>query len=314
VKTEALPLILCCLSTISLAACGGGDGGGSSATPAPAASTAPTTPTSSGVPVPATFQAAGTTVTYSVDSASAAIVNGAVTGTNVNPAGAGSTVTLSTDANGNISQVRFNIPTPGTTFSQSYSASQIAQAPTLTLANLTTVLAAVNATSGVNGFVGGGATLSGLSYSTYGLWAQNNGASGLFGAIDAGIQTAASSMPRSGSATYNGQTIGAAASGSAAYALTGNVNLAANFANNTINTTISGIQLENTATHAVSSVMNVSGTGAISGNHYAGTLAGGTLSGNSVGSFYGPAAQETAGAWRVSGGGLTAIGSYGAKQ
>ena len=292
-------------SFLSLTACGGG-GGGTNSTPVQ--------PPSQSVSVPATFQAAGTTVTYAVDAASAAISNATLVGTQINAAGSGSTVTVSVDSSGNLSSVSFNIATPSTRFTPTYTAANITTLPTLNLGVLAAALAAVNATSGANGFIGGGAALSGLSYANYGVWAQNSGASGLFGATDVGAQTQVAAMPHVGSATFNGQTLGAATSASASYALTGNVQLTANFASNTTSTSISGIQFQNLATNAVTPQPSLSGSGTITGNHYSGSLSGGSLSGTSVGSFYGPSAQETAGVWRVSGGGVTALGSYGAKQ
>jgi hypothetical protein len=55
-------------------------------------------------------------------------------------------------------------------------------------------------------------------------------------------------------------------------------------------------------------------SGTVSANRVSTTLSGGGSSGNLNGTFYGPSAQEVAGAWRVTGGGNTAIGSFGAKR
>jgi hypothetical protein len=81
-----------------------------------------------------------------------------------------------------------------------------------------------------------------------------------------------------------------------------------------VTTNISNLQFQSLASNVVTNQPNLAGSATISGNQYTGTLSGGSLAGTSTGTFYGPAAAETAGVWKVSGGGTTAIGSYGAKQ
>ena len=58
---------------------------------------------------------------------------------------------------------------------------------------------------------------------------------------------------------------------------------------------------------------DLTGTSTLSGNAYAGPIAGTGLTGSINGNFYGYAAQETSGVWQASGGGNTWLGSYGAK-
>ena len=63
----------------------------------------------------------------------------------------------------------------------------------------------------------------------------------------------------------------------------------------------------------ITSLPNLNGSAAMTGNAYAGTISGGALSGTINGNFYGTAAQETAGVWQASGGGNLWVGSFGAK-
>jgi hypothetical protein len=132
-------------------------------------------------------------------------------------------------------------------------------------------------------------------------------------------------MPASGTATFNGATIGVggATGGSTAYSLVGNAQIIANFATQSVTTnltnlstlilSINNLSTQTISTNAVGSLPNLSGTSTISGNAYAGPIAGTGLTGTIKGNFYGPAAQETAGVWQASGGGNAWIGSYGAK-
>ena len=289
---------------LSLTGCGGGGGGSSSVSSSAPVTNPPT-------PIPISFQAPSTTVAYDVSSASASVGSTGVTGSRIDDAGTGSTVTVVTDASGNLSSVRFNIATPTQPFTNTYSAANLTAIPLLSLTDLAVLLNAAVNTPGANGFT---TATSGLSVSTFGIWAANDNTSGRIGVFAGGTPTPVAAMPTTGTATYNGTTIGAAASSSAAYALAGNAQLVANFSTNTVNTTISNLQFENVSTNQITAQPNLTGTASITGNQYKGPLAGGTLSGTSTGTFYGPSAQETAGVWRVSGGGVTAIGSYGAKK
>jgi hypothetical protein len=90
--------------------------------------------------------------------------------------------------------------------------------------------------------------------------------------------------------------------------------MSVNFGTGAATTTISGVERQNLATNSVSAGTNLTGTGTVSGNRVTTTLSGGGSSGGLNGTFYGPSAQEVAGAWRVAGGGNTAIGSFGAKR
>jgi hypothetical protein len=291
---------------MGLAACGGGGGGGSgSSAVLPTPGPAPSVP----------FQAPNTTVTYNVDSATAYIINQSVASTTLEPSGGGnnirtSSITVTTNATGAISQLSLSIQSAGGPFFRTYT--DIGSLPTLTLGQLSTLLQAVNTTVGAEGFLG---EAPGLSYSAYGIWASNDtSTSGRFGAVALGSPTPVGSMPVSGTGTYQGSTLGAGIDGAGPYALRGNVTMSVNFGTGAATTTISGVQRQNLVTNNVSVGADLVGSGTVSANRVSTTLSGGGSSGDLNGSFYGPSAQEVAGAWRVTGGGNTAIGSFGAKR
>ena len=291
---------------VALAGCGGGGGGGSGS-----AAVLPTPGPSPSVP----FQAPNTTVTYSVDSAAAYIINQSVASTSLEPSGGSnniqtSSITITTNSSGAMSRMNFAIQSPGGYYSASYT--NIASFPPLTLGQLAHLLQVVNSTVGAEGFIGEG---PGLSHSAYGLWASNDtSTSGRFGAVALGNPTPLGSMPVSGTGTYQGSTIGAGIDGSGPYALRGNVTMSVNFGTGAATTTINGVQRQNLVTNNMSVGADLVGSGTVSANRVATTLSGGGSSGNLNGTFYGPSAQEVAGAWRVTGGGNTAVGSFGAKR
>jgi hypothetical protein len=279
---------------LTVSACGGGGGSG----PGPTI-------------VPFVIQPAGTTVTYPINSASVATTNGVVTGSRIDQPGAGGTFTVTTDGSGNVSAVQFNVATPTSNFTLTNNNIN----PTLGGLNLlANILYSVNTNPGSTGYFRSGGNGVSLSYSSYGGWASNDGGTGLFGVFAFGSMTPPASMPVTGTATYSGSTIGIAASATNSYAFNGTVQLQANFANSTVGTTVSNLQFQDTVSNTVTSQPNLTGSATITGNQYSGTLSGGTLIGTSTGTFYGPAANETAGVWRAAGGGLTAVGSYGATR
>jgi hypothetical protein len=291
---------------LALAACGGGGGGGGGGSSG--GSSPPPAQPAAGAPVP--FQAPGSTVSYPVNSASVSTSAGAVTGSRIDATGNAGTITITTDLNGNLSAIQFNILTPTSTFTKTFPAGQIINQSQL-LSSLATALNTVNTTPGQATFVH---STGGNLYSSYGAWASNDVGTGRFGVFALGSVTQPSAMPMTGTATYNGSTVGIAASSSASYALNGTVQLQANFATSTVGTAISNMQFQNAATNAITSQPNLIGTATITGNQYSGSLVSTTLAGTSTGTFYGPAANETAGVWKAAGGGVTAVGSYGASR
>jgi hypothetical protein len=163
-----------------------------------------------------------------------------------------------------------------------------------------------------------------LNYSGFGLWgetwlndSQGNGSGRLF-AFAFGNPTSGAAMPVSGSATYNGTTSGAGGAAdsktpNSLTALQGNAQIVANFSNQSVNAKLTNLTTQNLYTSAMGTLPDLTGTAAISGNAYSGAIAGTGLSGSIKGNFYGPAAQETAGVWQASGGGINWVGSFGAK-
>ena len=117
------------IGLLAVAACGGGggSGGGGSITTA-------------SVPPAVVLQPPGTTVTYALDSVSATTSSGALAQTQLNPAGSGSSVTITSDANGNLSQIAFSIATPSTPFTPSFAGSQVSIAPPIDIVTLTNFL------------------------------------------------------------------------------------------------------------------------------------------------------------------------------
>jgi hypothetical protein len=270
---------------------------------------------------PITLQAVNTTVTYQAASATALVTNTGTGGVAAAASGQGATITLTTDGSGLI-KVAFNIPTTGTTFTQQYTSSVWdyggpigTTAPTA--AQLVTILRDVfgfPATTGTitTQSIGG----QSLNSAAYGFWASGDTTTaGRAGTYAFGNLTQAGSIPATGTATFNGQTIGigGATGGNTVYALQGKAQIIANFATQSVSTNLTNLTTQNISTNALGSLPDLSGTSTLSGNAYAGSISGTGLTGTVNGNFYGPAAQETAGVWQASGGGNAWMGSYGAK-
>src|SRR6185503_2087283 len=140
--------------------------------------------------------------------------------------------------------------------------------------------------------------------SAYGLWASTlRNSAGDAGALAFGNLTPAASVPTTGSATFNGFTVGvgAVANGPANYSLRGNAQIIANFATQSVTTNLTNFIAGTYGASA--SIPDLTGTSSMAGNAYAGAIAGGNLTGTINGNFYGSSAQETTGVWQVSGGG-----------
>ena len=308
-KFIVLGALCCALST----ACSSGGGG---ATPAPAPAPAPALP-----PPFLSFQTTNTTVAYPAASATALVTNAGVGGVAAAPPGQSATITITTAASG-VTTVVFNIPTAGATFTQQIAESvwdyggpfytnvpttaQFASALTANFGSPNAPLAVITQSTG--------AQL--LNYAAYGLWAVgDSAAAGRAGTFAFGNLTPAASVPATGTATFNGTTIGVggATSGSTVYALQGNAQIVANFATQSVTTNLTNLGTQNISTNATGSLPDLTGTSTISGNAYAGPISGTGPTGTINGNFYGPAATETAGVWQASGGGNSWIGSYGAK-
>jgi hypothetical protein len=311
---------LAVVGTVALAACGGGGLG-----------------TAGGIAVP--FQAANSTAAYAApsaggpSSASVAFTNGTgITGAGLAPADtAGNTVTLTTDSAGNLVTITITINTPnpvggtGPGLSQRFAAANQGTA-TLTAAQFAALVAAI-ATSPIttaNAVYQG--AVAGLKTSAYGAWMQSNGGGSYnVGVYAFGPETPA--MPTTGTASYNGTTLGYGSNGAAPFTFAGNAQMTANFATNAI----TNLQFSNLATHDVNdgaagpTLSTISGNGPIAGNTYTFAVAGTAtpiggaataVTGAVNGQFFGVGAAETGGTWKAAniGNTVTLIGAFGAHQ
>jgi len=323
-KLPAATCFGCAVVLSALSACsggGGGSGGGAIvATPAPAPVPATPIVTTSGVPI--SLQAANTSVTYQAASTSANISsNPNVAGSLILPSGQGGTVTLTTDASGNLSKLDFSINTAGkpanaqfTNFSISLTSPNTIQA-----SRLASLLDFVYEYSNSAGYtLSQVAGAQSLSSSAYGVWATDDDLTVVSraGTFAIGNLTSPSSMPATGSATFTGSTtgVGGATSGNGYYVLQGDAQVIANFGTQSVTTNLTNLKTQDIYNStATGTLPNLTGTSTLSGNAYAGSIAGTALSGTIKGNFYGTAAQETAGVWQASGSGNAWLGSFGAK-
>jgi hypothetical protein len=319
------------LCLMSLDGCSGGGGGSASGTSAPASTPAPvnfalpTAGTTSGVAV--NLQAAKATVTYPAAAATAIGANGGMGNITLAVVGQGATITLSTDASGNLSGV--TIPAGNihdTVFGGGGPGHSLTDPLTLDFYyQLQDVFAFDNDSAYTISQVAAG---QGLTSSAYGLWASSGSGYGFWaatgkafssdaGAFAFGNLTPPTAVPATGSATFSGFTVGfgGATDGSAVFTLKGNAQIIANFASQTVTTNLTNFGTDNISYNSTvtAHVPNLTGTSTISGNAYTGPISGGALTGTINGNFYGSAAQETAGVWQASGGGNAWLGSFGAK-
>jgi hypothetical protein len=306
-----------CLASLALmmfffAACSGG-GGGPSAAPAPASAPAPVVPVAAPNGGPVSFQPANMTVTYPAAASVGTVANGQRGLSSSAASDQGATVKLTTDTNGNLTKVAFNIPATG--FTQPFDANSGSSSLTSPLSPATFLsLFGTNNFGFLNNTTYLATQSTGtqlLNTSAYGLWGNADGfSSSRFGGFAIGSLTPSAAMPATGSATFNGSTIGVG--GSDAYTFMGSAQIIANFSANTATTNFTNITTTDVSGKA-QSLPNLTGTSSISGNAYAGSISGTGLTGTVNGNFYGSAAQETAGVWQASNGGSILIGSYGAK-
>lgn len=303
-----------------LAACSGGGGGSSVATTSPPATVTPSSQTkTSGVAV--NLQPAKTTVVYPAAAVTALGAGKGMSNISISAAGQGATITLSTDDSGNLSGVvipagNINEPVSG----GGGPGRSLADPATLDFYyQLQDVLAWADTPYGSIAYtISQVAAGQGLTSSAYGLWASSsNPPYSRAGAFAFGSLTPPASVPATGSATFNGFTtgMGGAIDSSAAFVLSGNVQIIANFANQTVTTNLTNFTTSNISYNSKTTAFlpSLTGTSTISGNAYTGPISGGALTGTINGNFYGTAALETAGVWQASGGGNAWIGSFGAK-
>ena len=173
------------------------------------------------------------------------------------------------------------------------------------------------------GFEGPGS--SNLSWTTYGYWQSNTSAVQSHAAYVTGYATPASSVPTTGTATYNGSAQAHIfypntqwQNGIGQDYVNGNASLQANFGTRVINGSLTNMTNGSVPWNSVSLL------GAISGGNFSGTTAAtsapgnpsslsGSASGTFSGLFFGPAAEELGAVWTLSDGSKTVIGTIGAK-
>ncbi len=158
-----------------------------------------------------------------------------------------------------------------------------------------------------------------LSYVTFGNWTNVNRPDSSLGSgfVVFGVRTPASAVPGTGSATYGGETIGTMTdSGGTIYTISGFGTLTANFGAGTVNGDFTKTAKFNVLTTSTTPWRDFTTTGTISGNTFSGNAAtkDGRLSGTHQGGFFGPAADEIGGVYRLTGGGEQATGSFVGKK
>ena len=176
---------------------------------------------------------------------------------------------------------------------------------------------------------------SGLSYAGFGMWnmrntAVNTAATAIVGgAYAGGTPTTTAQMPRTGTATYTGKMTGTTLTASnTQFNLLGNARLTASFATHAVTGTMTGIKTYNGRTAAAAGTFNslTISAGVISANAFTATIKAGAPGTNRAASinqntsgtlnahFYGTAADEVAGVFRLVSGSRQVLGSFGAKQ
>jgi hypothetical protein len=156
---------------------------------------------------------------------------------------------------------------------------------------------------------GAGNPLIQLTYVDYGEWKRSTTASGTTSVNDTylvfGQKTPGASVPRTGGATYNTVYDGSFVNKNGAFALNGTGGITADFSTG-------GITYSAALNGLPTGALAISGSGAItfrSGNFAAtGSSSGYTMSLN--GGFYGPAAEEVGGLFRLSGNGGNGQGAF----
>lgn len=156
-----------------------------------------------------------------------------------------------------------------------------------------------------------------LTYVQYGQWRRSSTASGVTSTNDTyvvfGAKTPASGMPLTGSASYTTHLDGTYVNKNGVYAVTGAGGLTANFGLGTISydATLAGIR-EGGGTNIAFGTLTGTGSIATSNASFKGT---GTTNGSGFkldvnGNFYGPAADEIGGIFRLTGN-RTSVGGIG---
>jgi hypothetical protein len=161
------------------------------------------------------------------------------------------------------------------------------------------------------------------NYQTFGYWLVDTGLpANIIGAISVGNPTAASNIPTSGTATYNGLSGGlyVDAAGNLSQQ-TAAMTAAVNFTTRTVNfsTTNSAIRpWGSNVGMTAAPTLDMSApalTYAAGTNQFSGPVTTAGMTGTAVGRFYGPAAQEIGGTYSLTNGAIQSmIGGFGGKR
>ena len=159
----------------------------------------------------------------------------------------------------------------------------------------------------------------GLSYVTLGNWTSldSDASSVANGYLVFGIRAPLDSVPTTGSATYNGQTVGTLVDASGViYSIAGGGVLTANFGAGTVAGNFTGMAKIDLLTNAATPWRDFTTASTIGGNQFGGTAAtkDGKLTGTNEGGFYGPGAAEIGGVYRLTGSGEQAVGAFVGKK
>lgn len=304
---------------VLLAACGGGGGGGGGTPPGPsfivpevAFSTfadvkGNTTPVMKGISTTASG-------TYHTDTSGIIIDS---VNTPVDDSSSANTIKLTYDGNRALSTMAFATPSASASF---------AKAGAIAFLCASGVCGAQNATG--HGFVIDGTTMpitptGQWNYQSFGIWDQL-GSAGAFqvGAVSAGVVTAGSAVPTSGpNATFAGIANGLWVDASKnAFFTTAPMSATADWTARSISFSTSGTQTVNmnTGTQAANSGLDMTGTltYAAGTSRFSGPVQTATvvMSGNASGQFYGPAAEEMGGTFKLNGAGGNMIGGFGGRR
>ena len=316
-----LPFLLCLATTSMLSACGGSGGVNSTPAPTPPASGDSGSGASGGGTTISTNATLPLTVSETFEAASAKIIATVDKGT-----GAASEVTLPSRASFATVSIAYDAATDSYTFADEASARTFAPADATSSDGAFKYYGKTVGTSVESLKLFKSATANSrlaLTYVTYGIWStsQDGFATNHFLSRFAttGVQTVASTMPRTGSATYTGIADGAAAIGGHAYRLVGSTGtLTADFATGVVKTTLTlngnaDVSSDTPGTTALGTLEGLAQIG-FGTSKYTGTIKGMGLDGSIGGGFYGPRAAETGYAFSAAGGDDAAVGVFVGKK
>jgi hypothetical protein len=165
-------------------------------------------------------------------------------------------------------------------------------------------------------------SVTGWNYQSYGVWITGQGTgSGTAGAVSVGSATLVTGIPATGNATFSGLASGVYVDPvGQAYLTNGSMSAATNFGSRSIVFSTSGTQAASfNGGNAVSApLLNMSGTltyASGSGSFGGAITTTGGLSGNAIGKFYGPNANEMGGTFAATGTGIQSFsGAFGGKR